>query len=48
MRFTKKTEKESLKIILNENKRLKRENHRVNEALNELQNYKDEYRNLIE
>ena len=44
MRFFRYTEKETLKIIIDENKRLKRENQR----LHELQRYKDEYKDLIE
>lgn len=48
MRFFRYTEKETLKIIIDENKRLKRENQRLHESLNELQRYKDEYKDLIE
>ena len=48
MGFFKNTEKETIKILIDENKRLKRENQRLNESLGELQRYKDEYRNLID
>ena len=48
MLFNKKADKETLKILLQENKRLKRENQRLNESLEELQRYKDDYKELNE
>lgn len=47
MTFNKTINKETVKILLQENKRLKRENQRLNESLDGLQRYKDEYRSLI-
>lgn len=47
MRLTKNAANESLKIVMAENRRLKRENQRLNESLDELQRYKDEYKKLI-
>lgn len=47
MGFNKNREKETINILLQENKRLKRENRRLHESLDELQKYKEEYRNLI-
>ncbi len=47
MRRTKNAANESLKIVMAENRRLKRENQRLNESLDELQRYKDEYKKLI-
>ena len=41
-------EKETINILLQENKRLKRENQRLRESLGELDGYKKEYRNVIE
>lgn len=40
--------KETLEILLKENKRLKQENYRLQESLDELERYKKEYENLIE
>lgn len=47
MILNKKADKEILKILLQENKRLKMENQRLNESIDELQRYKDEYKSLI-
>ena len=47
MKFTQNTNKEPVKILLNENKRLKCENQRLRESIEDLQRYKDEYKNLI-
>ena len=47
MRLTKNAANESLKIVMAENRRLKRENQRLNESFDELQRYKDEYKKLI-
>lgn len=44
----KKADKETVKILLQENKRLKAKNQRLNESLDELQRYRDEYKSLIE
>lgn len=41
-------EKETIKILLSENKRLKRENQKLNVSLKELQNYKNEYKELTD
>ena len=46
--FNKNVDKETLRILMQENKRLKRENQRLNDSLDELQKYKTEYRNLID
>lgn len=40
--------KETINILLQENKRLKRENQRLQESLDELGRYKNEYRSLID
>lgn len=40
--------KQTVNIVLQENKRLKCENQRLRESIDELQRYKDEYKNLIE
>lgn len=47
MLFNRDIDKETLKILLQENKRLKRENYGLRESLEELQEYKDEYKGLI-
>ena len=47
MKFTQNTNKETVKILLNENKRLKCENQRLRESIEDLQRYKDEYKMLI-
>lgn len=47
MTFRKNTEKKTSKVLLRENKRLKCENQRLRESIEELQRYKDEYKNLI-
>lgn len=39
--------KETIEILLKENKKLKRENYRLQESLDELARYKEEYENLI-
>lgn len=46
--FNKNLEKESVKVLLQENKRLKRENHRLNSSLEELERYKKEYKSMID
>ena len=48
MLLNRNVDKETINILLQENKRLKRENQRLHESLDELQQYKDEYRSLIE
>lgn len=48
MNLGKKADKETVKILLQENKRLKVKNQKLNESLNELQRYRDEYKSLIE
>lgn len=48
MFFNQNADKETIKILLSENKRLKRDNQRLNDSLNELQNFKNEYRELID
>lgn len=48
MLFNRNTDKETIKVLLQENKRLKRENKHLTESLDELQWYKEEYRSLIE
>lgn len=48
MSFTININKEIVNILLQENKRLKRDNQQLRESLNELQRYKDEYKGLIE
>lgn len=40
--------KETIEILLKENKKLKRENYRLQESLDTLERYKKEYENLIE
>ena len=40
-------EKEAVNVLLQENRRLKRENQRLRESLDELDGYKNEYRGLI-
>ena len=44
----KNLEKETVKVLLQENKRLKRENHRLNSSLEELEQYKKEYKVMID
>ena len=46
--FSRGVEKETINILLQENKRLKRDNQRLKESLGELERYKKEYRKLIE
>lgn len=41
-------EKEAVNVLLQENRRLKRENQRLRESLDELDGYKNEYRGLID
>lgn len=48
MSFKKSRNKEIEDLLLKENKRLKMENHILTASLEELQKYKDEYRNLID
>ena len=48
MLLNRNVDKETINILLQENKRLKRENQRLHESLDELQQYKDEYRSLID
>ena len=48
MLLSKRINKETLGILLQENKRLKCESQRLNELLEELQRYKDEYKEFIE
>ncbi len=48
MVFNKKEHKEMVKVLLQENKRLKISNQQLNESLEELQRYKDEYKSLTE
>lgn len=40
--------KETIKILIQENRRLKRENQRLHESLQALDRYKNEYRSLID
>lgn len=47
MGFNKNINKETMNILLQENKRLQRECRRLNESLEELQGYKEEYKKLI-
>ncbi len=47
MGFNKNINKETMNILLQENKRLRRECRRLNESLEELQGYKEEYKKLI-
>ena len=42
MLLNRNVDKETINILLQENKRLKRENQRLHESLDELQQYKDE------
>lgn len=44
----KNVDKETIEVLSKENKRLRRENYRLQESLNELDRYKTEYKNLIE
>ena len=46
--FNRDAEKETINILLRENKKLKRDNQRLRESLGELERYKAEYRKLIE
>ena len=46
--FNRDAEKETINILLRENKKLKRDNQRLRESLGELERYKKEYRKLIE
>ncbi len=46
MLFNRNTEKETSKVLLRENKRLKCENQRLRESIEGLQRYKDEYKEL--
>lgn len=48
MLSNKNIDKETIKILLQENRRLKRENQRLNESLQALDRYKNEYRSLID
>ena len=48
MLLHKNAEKETVNILLQENKKLKRDNQRLRESLGELERYKKEYRKLIE
>lgn len=41
-------QKETINILLSENRRLKRENHLLRESLQETQKYKEEYKELID
>lgn len=45
--FNRDAEKETVNILLQENKKLKRDNQRLRESLDELERYKKEYRELI-
>ncbi len=45
--FNRDSEKETVNILLQENKKLKRDNQRLRESLDELERYKKEYRELI-
>lgn len=47
MFFRKNIDKETIEILSKENKRLRRENYRLQESLNELDKYKTEYKKLI-
>lgn len=44
--FSKNAEKETINILLQENKRLKRENQRLRKSLETLAQYKEEYKDL--
>lgn len=46
--FNRDAEKETVNILLRENKKLKRDNQRLRESLGELERYKKEYRDLID
>ena len=46
--FNRDAEKETINILLRENKKLKRDNQRLRESLGELERYKAEDRKLIE
>lgn len=46
--FNRDAEKETINILLRENKKLKRDNQRLRESLVELERYKEEYCKLIE
>lgn len=48
MKNNRKINNETLTILINENKRLKRENQRLYDSLNELDRYKNEYKVLID
>ncbi len=48
MLLHKNAEKETINILLQENKRLKRDNQRIRESLEELDRYQAEYRSLID
>lgn len=48
MSFKKSRNQEIEDLLLKENKRLKRENRVLTASLEELQRYKDEYKNLID
>ena len=45
--FNRDAEKETVNILLQDNKKLKRDNQRLRESLDELERYKKEYRELI-
>ena len=47
MFLRKNIDKETIEILSKENKRLRRENYRLRESLNELDKYKTEYKKLI-
>ena len=46
--FNRGVEKETINILLRENKKLKRDNQRLRESLGELERYKKEYKDLNE
>ena len=46
--FSRGVEKETVNVLLRENKKLKRDNQRLRESLDELERYKAEYCKLIE
>ena len=46
--FNRDAEKETVNVLLRENKKLKRDNQRLRESLDELERYKAEYCKLIE
>lgn len=48
MLSNKNIDKETIKILIQENRRLKRENQRLHESLQALDRYKNEYRSLID